>query len=103
MYLHAYLPDDLGRRAKDAGLNISAVLREALERQLAEEEKATRIETGVYRAGSDVLVQLNAAHRARRNGVELDPPEPLPEPAKGKRTLRVSIDTLRRWLAALES
>jgi hypothetical protein len=69
-----------------------------VERELAAEEPSVRLEQGVYRVGDHLRIRLNAAHRARGNGVELDPAEPLPEPPQ--RSLRVSLVALRRWLAA---
>jgi post-segregation antitoxin (ccd killing protein) len=101
MYRHVYLPDELAQRAKDAGLNLSGLLREAVERQLRVDEERVRVEQGVHRIGQTVvLIELNTAHRARRNGVELVPADLLPQ--EHRRSLRVSVEALRRWLAALE-
>jgi hypothetical protein len=101
VYRHVYLPDDLAVRAKEAGLNLSGLLRQAVERELHQEEAHVRVEAGVHRVGRTlVVIELNTAHRARRNGVDLVPAELLPQ--EHRRSLRVAAETLRRWLAALE-
>lgn len=61
MRVTLYLPDDTGRLAKSAGLNLSGLLRAAVERELRGEtaENARRV------AGADVTA------RAVPGGVEL--------------------------------
>jgi hypothetical protein len=80
VYIRIYLPDALGRWAKDHGVNLSATLRAEVERIRAEEEEAEQIERGVYRAGDAVLIEPAAA------GVELS-----------EERVRIPMEALRRW------
>ena len=54
MRVTVYLPDDLRERAAKAHLNLSALLRDAVERELHEGEQSVR--TRVHRKASDVEV-----------------------------------------------
>jgi post-segregation antitoxin (ccd killing protein) len=44
-----YLPDDLGQRAKDAGLPLSRLLRAAVEKELAERDESASAVATAYR------------------------------------------------------
>ena len=51
------LPDSLGQRAKDAGLNLSRLLRDAVERELCGEAAAPAV--AVERVGTSVEVRIS--------------------------------------------
>lgn len=65
--LNIYLPDELAARAKEAGLNLSAVAQEAVRRRLAEDSTDAWLST-LPSASSDavsherVIEALDAAH-----------------------------------------
>jgi hypothetical protein len=52
-----YLPDGLGQRAKDAGLNLSRLLRDAVERELRGEAPAPTVQ--VERVGTSIELRVS--------------------------------------------
>jgi post-segregation antitoxin (ccd killing protein) len=47
MNINAYLPDELGRRAKEAGLNLSGLLREAVVAELERRDREALAAAGM--------------------------------------------------------
>jgi post-segregation antitoxin (ccd killing protein) len=58
MRLTLYLPDELGQRAKDADLNLSRLLREAVERELRGEAQGPAVEIERHGASVEIRVGL---------------------------------------------
>jgi hypothetical protein len=62
--MHVYLPDALGREAKKAGLNLSGLLRGAVEAELRPEGQAPQVK--IRRAGKNVEIVVKVAADALR-------------------------------------
>ena len=56
---NVYLPDGLGERAKAAGLNLSGLLRAAVEQELSQMEALKNIDEDIY----EVPVETDTGHR----------------------------------------
>lgn len=62
-----YLPDGLGQRAKDAGLNLSRLLRDAVERELRGDAPPASVE--VERVGASIEVRVSVPVRDLREQI----------------------------------
>ncbi len=59
MNTHVYLPDGLGQRAREAKLNLSGLLRAAVERELGEAPETPASRVTVRRVGARIEIRVS--------------------------------------------
>lgn len=108
--VNCYLPDELARRAKAAGIPLSTLLQDVVEKELERggENPGSKVDglPGVYIRGNgrsrSIVIHLNTASEGKRSGINLMPSERIEEPEKGRRSLTLTEAAIRRLNSALD-